>query len=470
MNISQLLAQHAVSTEAAGFDQWTLSRAKDRVLDSLGNIVIGRDAPGNAAATGVYGAEGGLPEATVIGRGKRTGAANAAALNALMQRSFDFEACGAEDSMQRLHAGHASGSTFPTAFAVGERQGASGADLLSALIVGDDIATRVTIASGFNLEIGTDNTGISNGFGCAATAGRLMGLDEKQMIDGFGLVLNQLAGTIENIFDGAMAFKLPQAMSARNAINSVDLAAAGFTGPHDPLGGRFGFFSLFGHATDTDALLHDLGEKFYGDKIIKPWSCCRLVQGPVEAATSIRERVDLDEIREVRVFAPQNVLQGFTAVPFVHGTSTLESALFNMAICVALGLEFGEVRPELLTDDVLASSRLRRLHDRVRLVELDSGHGKAMRLEVELNDGRIVAEAPATALGDIYANPLSREQLLDKYYRNMSEGGVEREVADQVRTLVEGLESVGNVRVFGDLLIGQPVRATDQPQLLTARP
>lgn len=440
-------------------DDWTIARAKDRILDSFGTIMIGRDAEGNDAAASVYGGTGESRESTVLGRGMRASAAGAATINALMQRSWDFEACGAEDAQRRLHAAHVSGSTFPTALAVGERVQASGVDMLRALVLGDDIATRITVASGFNLAIGTDNTGISNGFGCAVTAGTLVGLNQHQMVDAFGLVLNQLSGTIENIFDGAMAFKLPQAMSARNAINSVDLAAAGFTGPKDPLGGRFGFFSIFGGASDTSSLLHELGEKFYGDKVIKPWSCCRIVQGPVEASIVLRQQIDLEDIHEVRVIAPTGVLNGFTAVPFVYGESTPVSAIFNLSMCIALGFVFGEVRPELMTDEVLGSAPVRSLHRKIRLLDtqtegVEPGRSAPIRVVVEMKEGRVLSEETVVALGDIYANPLSREQFLDKYYRNMDHAGVEQVVADEVRQLVEELESVDDVRQLTNLLAG----------------
>lgn len=465
MNISEKIAHHVVTTELGMIDEWTINRAKDRILDSLGTIMIGRDAHGNDGAARVYAGSDALDEATVLGRGTRTSAAGAATINALMQRSWDFEACGAEDAQRRLHAAHVSGSTFPTALAVGERVGASGAELLRALILGDDIATRITVASGFNLALGTDNTGISNGFGCVTTAAALSGLNQEQLVDAFGLVLNQLSGTIENIFDGAMAFKLPQAMSARNAINSVDLAAAGFTGPKDPLGGRFGFFSIFGDKSDTSSLLEDLGSEFYADKVIKPWSCCRIVQGPVQAATVLRQKINLEEIHEVQIIASSGVLDGFTAVPFIHGESTPVNAIFSLAMCVALGFEYGEVRPELITNDVLNSTAVRALHQKIRLVQAPAqatpGPPAPIKIIVRMADGSELSETTAVALGDIYANPLSREQFLDKYHRNMSHGGVERSVADEVLRLVEDLESIRDLRQITDLLANARPQAND---------
>ena len=43
---------------------------------------------------------------------------------------------------------------------------------------------------------------------------------------------NQLAGTVANIFDQTLAFKLPMAFAARNAIVSAEMAELGFTEPY----------------------------------------------------------------------------------------------------------------------------------------------------------------------------------------------------------------------------------------------
>lgn len=451
MNLSEKVIKYVLDTSIKDIDDVTISRAKDRILDSLGAIMIGRDAPGNEAALKVYASQDSVQEATILGHRRRVSAAGAATINALMQRSWDFEACGAEDVQRRIHPGHVSGSTFPTALAMGERSNASGQEFLRALVIGDDIATRVTVASGFNLARGTDNTGISNGFGCAVTAGLLTGLTSQQLLNAFGLVLNQLSGTIENIFDGAMAFKLPQALSARNAINSVDLAAAGFTGPNDPLGGRFGFFSIFGGKEDATYLTEDLGTRFYADKVIKPWSCCRIVQGPVEAATLLRQKIEVGDIRHVRIFAPRTVLEGFTAIPFIHGKSTEVTAVFNLAMCVTLGLEFGEVRPELMTNEILNSERIKTLHQKVQLLPLPDEEGTKsagptpIRVELQMLSGDLLVETVPMALGDIYDHPMSREQLVDKYHRNMAQGGVDFATADEVRDLVDNIESLSDV-------------------------
>ena len=116
------------------------------------------------------------------------------------------------------------------ALAVGETRGTNGKDLLTALILGDDLTSRIIAASNINLDSGFEPTGIANMFGATVIAGRLLRLNEHQMLNALGIALNQVAGTFQNIFDGVHSFKLPQGLAARGGIFSAELARKGFTG------------------------------------------------------------------------------------------------------------------------------------------------------------------------------------------------------------------------------------------------
>ena len=164
---------------------------------------------------------GGRPDATVLGDGRLIPAHHAAMLNAALMRSFDFEPVGAEGPGQRQVAAHLTGTTVPVALAVGEREGSTGREILTALLVGEDIAARLAFGSGFDVYSGQDNTGTVNGVGATVVACLLMGLDEERTRHALGLAVNQLAGTVASIFDHASAFKLPMAFAARNAIRTM---------------------------------------------------------------------------------------------------------------------------------------------------------------------------------------------------------------------------------------------------------
>jgi len=154
-----------------------------------------------------------------------------------MARSYDFEATQSRVNGVNIPS-HTSGTTVTTALTLGEAKDISGKELITALLVGDDVACRILAASGFSFSLGWDNVGTVNAFGATAIAGRLLGLSEIQLQNAFGIVLNQLAGSFDTIWDGVAAFKLFQGLSARNGIFSAELAKAGWTGPKDALLGN----------------------------------------------------------------------------------------------------------------------------------------------------------------------------------------------------------------------------------------
>ena len=113
-------------------------------------------------------------------------------LNSIMSRSFDYGVITPYIG-ERPGWAHIAETNVPTAITAAEWQGSSGKELLTALILGDDLTTRIAAASTRAVSQGWDTPGTVNKFGAAAIAGKLMGLNEQQIISSFGIVLNQLA-------------------------------------------------------------------------------------------------------------------------------------------------------------------------------------------------------------------------------------------------------------------------------------
>ncbi len=165
---------------------------------------------------------------------------NAAMVNAVMMRSYDFEPIGAEYE-DHTHAAHISGTTVPVALAVAEQQRSSGRDLLTALILGDDLTSRLAAALGFTSTAARTTPAPSTALAAPPSPPNSWGSTRTRSGNALGIAVNQLSGTVANIFDQTLAFKLPIAFAARNSIMSAELARAGFTGPVDAIAGRHGF-------------------------------------------------------------------------------------------------------------------------------------------------------------------------------------------------------------------------------------
>ncbi|MCG2621443.1 MmgE/PrpD family protein [Arthrobacter sp. I2-34] len=447
--ITGQVARHLAGMEFEAIDVRTLARAKVRLIDSLGNIAAGHRAQGNDAVLQLAGRWGGTPEATVLVHGLRVPAQTAAMANAVMMRSYDFEAIGAEGPDRMQVAAHISGTTVPVALAVAERQRSTGRQLLTALVLGDDLASRLAAASGFDVYSGQDNTGTVNGLGGTAAAGKLLDLDEAQLRHALGIAVNQLSGTVANIFDQTLAFKLPMAFAARNSIVSAELAQLGFTGPADAIGGRHGFLDMYCAQPVPDRITHRLGEEFYGDCVIKPWSACRASHPSLDACVRLvtENTVDLDAVESVRIHVTPRTLAGFVGQPFEPGACPEVSGAFSIRFTAATALMCGTVRPEHLHLAHMQDPRLQALLEKITLIDSLPPH-ESLTAEVELlrRDGPPLRSRVDAPRGDIYTAPLSEAEILDKYYANVAFGGrIGHAAATEAIDIVNNLESVEDI-------------------------
>jgi 2-methylcitrate dehydratase PrpD len=455
--LTDRLVRHAHQVRYEDFSETVLRRARHRMLDALGNIAAGHRARGMQELVDSVAGWGGRPDATVLGDGRRIPAHHAAMLNAALMRSFDFEPVGAEGPGQRQVAAHLTGTTVPVALAVGEREGSTGREILTALLVGEDIAARLAFGSGFDVYSGQDNTGTVNGVGATVTACLLMGLDEERTRHALGIAVNQLAGTVASIFDHASAFKLPMAFAARNAITAAELAASGVTGPADPIGGRFGFLQAYCADPDPEVMVERLGEEFYADAVIKPWSCCRAAQPSLDACTRLLQdrRVRADRIDRVVVHVTPRTAAGFVGQRFDPGDCPEVSAAFSIHYTAAAALAFGTVRPEHLAPEAMADPRVQRLLDRIEIQgTLDDGEVLTAEVEVRLSGGSVLRQRVDSPLGDVHHAPLTQEQILDKYRLNAAfSGRLSAERAERVATEVASFQDLPGVAPLVALMV-----------------
>lgn len=444
-NLTETLLDHVYAVRLGQVPEQDLSLALTRLADSLGVLAAGTRATAMDAVGDLVLSWGGREEASVAGRGQRVPAHEAAFLNAALMRSYDFEPVGALGPDGAQVPAHISGTTVPVALAVAEREGATGEQLLTALIVGDDVAGRLAFGSGFDVYSGQDNTGTVNGIGAVAVAGLLMGLTRDEMRHAWGIVLNQLGGTVGGIFDGASVFKVPMSAAARNAITACDLARAGITGPVDPLTGRFGFVDVFCAEPDLEKMTAGLGERFSGDGTVKAWSCCRAAQPAVDAALRARAAaqrasggaLDPASVTGIRVQVPARTAGGFVGQEYTGGQSPATAGAFSVRYTAACAVAHGTVRPEYM-EPADGGPEVARL---LEVLDLDGSlepGGPSAVVELTLADGSVHRGEVGVALGDMHHAPLTEAQIREKFDLNLAHAGVP-ERADRLWELAHGV-------------------------------
>ncbi|SMF89983.1 2-methylcitrate dehydratase PrpD [Azospirillum oryzae] len=172
-------------------------------------------------------------------------------------------ACLAYDDIHFETTLHPAGPVAAAIFGLSRSRPVSGADAINALCLGMEIECRVALAMfgpKAQVPFGWYPTGLAGGIGAAAAVGHLLGFDEAQVCNAFGLAAARASGTRGT--HGAMAASYVPALAAESGYVAAKLTQAGFTCDIASLSGRNGLIGLVASTPDREAALGGLGRTF----------------------------------------------------------------------------------------------------------------------------------------------------------------------------------------------------------------
>ena len=458
-NITERIVDHAIDTEFSSIDSSAVARAKDRLIDSFGVMMIGRHAEGIEPVVNLLTNDGGAEESTVVTYKRKLPMQNASFINSLIMRSYDFEAIDAEAVVEgeMTTPAHISGTTVPAALAVAEKMKSNGKDLLRALILADDITARALNASGFSVLDSFDSNGTGNVLGATTAAAILLGLSKEELTAAYTVAVNMMSGTMQNVFEKLIMFKFPIALSAKSGIFAAQLAQSGYKpGLIDPIGGARGYFDLYYSEPTPEKILHELGKKFIADVVIKPWPSCRATHGSINATLDALggRTLSPEDIAGVKVHVSQG-MKSFVGEGFEFGMDRQFQGAFSINFLVATTILYGDVRPQYFTPERMTDPKIGALLARIDVLGDQSpiAGPAGCTVEIELVDGTLLSKLSTIARGDYYQTRLSREEILNKYYSNVEFGGfISKKNADAIIEIIDSLESLDDTSKLMDLI------------------
>jgi 2-methylcitrate dehydratase len=181
MSISKQMAEFALNLRYEQIPPEAIKEAKRFLLDSMGCALAAVQNEDMQAIYRFTEKLGGTPEATVIGNGLRTNAANAALMNCLLTRAIDYN-----DIYWEQDPNHPS-DIIGTALAAAEANGKNGRDALVAILIAYELAMRWCHAAEPGVrEVGWHHASLTQ-FVSPLVAGRMYELDLDQMIAAVGI-------------------------------------------------------------------------------------------------------------------------------------------------------------------------------------------------------------------------------------------------------------------------------------------
>lgn len=422
--IAAILAEFAEGFTYEAIPQQTRERAKHLILDALG-IAFASTQYDFAHRALSASRELGSGQSDVIGSTEKLQLRDAILLNGLLVHGLDFDDTHARGVI------HATASCLPTALAVAAHNGASGQQLLSAYVLGMEVATRLaSVAKGEFHQAGFHPTGLIGAFSSALIAGKLQDQNAAQLDMAQGIALSMASGALEFLQDGAWTKRLHPGWAGVAGVTAATYARHGFVGPKATYEGRFGLYKshLGLRAANCElALATDgLGSVWEVEQVaVKPLPACHFTHACADSAIALHDAggIQLDEIKLIRALIPAEVV-GIVCEPVANKRRPQNSydAQFSIPYAVASGLlrgRFGLVEQEA---EALNEAAVLQLADKVNYeIDPDSGFPRHYSGEVVvvMNDGREFRHREAINRGAA-DRPLSNADIVEKFRENAS--------------------------------------------------
>jgi 2-methylcitrate dehydratase PrpD len=338
-----------------------LEKARHHLIDTVAAMVSGSRLRAGALATNYVRRMAGAPLCTVVCAEFLTTPVDAAFANGMMAHA---------DETDDSHLGgrfHPGCGIVAAALAAAELAGRDGASLLKAVALGYDIGTRFNLSLGpRKLYTGGHSThSVGPLFGGAAAAGALMRFTPAQVRHQLSYAVQQASGVqcwarddqhVEKAFDFG-------GMTARNALASATMVAAGFSGVPDSLSGDNNFFTAFSQDPRPEELWKELGSRFeIRAATIKKWCVGSPIQGAIDAFMLLMQRDGLtaDQVESLVIELPDDRCR-------LVDNRTMPN--INVQHLVALTLVEGGLTFASAHDHArMTDSRIAALRDRITLI------------------------------------------------------------------------------------------------------
>ena len=460
---------HAVTDEVAVFVVSTQSRdipkdvahlGKRSVLDGIGLALAGAAsecghiAHRYLASMGIATGNG----STVIGSSLRLPARFAAFANGLAIHADDYDDTQLAVAKDRVYGllTHPTAPALPPALALAERDRRSGADLMLAYQVGVEVECKVAEAIlPRHYQHGFHSTATCGSIGAAAGAAKLLGLDRDATRRAISIGATQAGGLRENF--GTMTKPFHAGRAAENGVTAAEIAALGFTASPNGLEADRGFFRAAGGGYSPEMIMGKLANPWtfhFPGVSIKPHPSGSLTHPGMAVMMELIRKHDIKPERVKRVAVGTN--HNMPNALIHHQPGNELQAKFSMEFCMSILLLERKGGLEQFTDEVVnrpdVQAMIRKVRFGVHPEAEAAGFDKMTTIiEIELDDGKVIKGRADFGKGSP-ANPMTDEELSEKFRQCAAWGGLDRDRTKAVLDLVWRIEELRDVNELTRLL------------------
>ena len=456
MTVARQLAELVTRTTRANLPQQAVEHAAMLIASTLASAAFGTGLESSAIIRGLAQERGGTPDASLwFHAGPKLPVAHAAQVNAV---ASDAAASDDSDLRNIVHAGT---TLAATAFAVAERTGTGGEEVLAAIVLGYEVAGRIgeAVTPGFR----------TRGFhGCLVTifagavaAGRLLRLDAAQMAQAIALSATSIGG-LAAAANTSVAREYHAGLAALLGVNAALAAQRGYQAEEGILESRKGFFEVYGSVDGAPAAANAVNGWGATWDIVTDMAI-KLVPGGhphhalAEAAANAAQggRIAPDEVESITLSRP-----GVTALAGPLHPSDLIGMAHSPAYFLAAGAADHGLSWAHATAEKIADPVIHRLIDKIRVgappTEDIERYRQGATVTIRTTDGR-------TSKSTVYApkgagrGGISWADIDAKYRALMPHSGLPDRQIEASLEVIHDFHRVSNVSALTNLLQPQQI-------------
>src|SRR5262245_19918639 len=302
--VTQMLAKFAATHPSRGWSDAVDHEAHRTFLNWVGCAVGAARHESAEAALGAMRMLQPAAQASILGRGEKVDMASAALVNGITSHTFDF------DDTHLKTVIHPAGPVASALLALAETTGASGRELVDALVLGVDVECRIgNCMYPDHYDRGWHITGSTGTLGAAAACARLLCLDERHTAWAIGIAASQPIGMREQF--GTMTKPFHPGGAARAGLTSALLAKNGFTASPKALEAPRGYCQVVSTKNDWSEITGELGQRFeISFNTYKPFACGIVIHPTIDAAAQVRAKgVKPEDVERVELRVHPLVLE-----------------------------------------------------------------------------------------------------------------------------------------------------------------
>ena len=419
---AERMAQQALSLTVEQIPPAVRSRAQELLIDVVGLCVAARNMDYMKSVLGGIDARGGC---TAIGHKAKFAPEQAALINGTAAHGEDFD-----DTFEGGPV-HSSAVVTPAVLAVCERFERDGRAALVGMVAGIESLCRLSMVIPKAIhKAGFHPTSVLGTMGSTLGASVALGLTQRQTVDALGIAGSLSAGIIEYLAEGAWTKRLHAGWSAQSGVQAARFGQRGFLGPRTVLEGTHGLFQAFAHsrAGDYGVLTEYFGQNWYMEGItFKPYATGTMNQPYIDCAVRLSKRgINPDDIAAVLCETAEGYVHRlWDPLEAKQKPANEYAAKFSTPFNIAVAFITGGAGLAAFTEETVRDPRILALAGKVSyVVDPNNPYPKAYtgHIRMTMKDGSVIEERQPHIRGGAH-EPLSRDEIEDKFRRNVEFGG-----------------------------------------------